>query len=347
MHKVKRLILTLSLVMLIALVGILPTVYAAAPTYINVADTYTVNGSLNAQYLDGTSHPVVLPATLIIGSDTSATSGVISSASIIINGSTIALTGLVGYGTKPYISLKGTDSKGITITVNGKVTAVGETIKKISGRIDGFITSEGENGAGWGGGGTGVFSLAQANSGSYSSKLDATSALQYVEFTNPKNTMKLSDTEALVAGKLSFYYYLSATPGPQIGLRFTSANGIGHVDVTVMLQSAASIGAWTKYDVTSASTRCVFYGNDDTDGTGFAWNEVSVLTLADCLDLITAKNTSTTTCVTNPATWKLTDVLIDLYEVSARTCYVDNVKIGSYTYTLEPITISGGFTAKP
>jgi len=339
------LILGIFTALLITGINVLP-VFAVGPTYINIADTYTVNAKLSTHYLDGTTHPVGYASTLIIGTNTS-TNGIITSASIIINGSVVDLDGMVGPGTKPYLSLAGKDSAGTFITIAGRLITTDGAVKKISGSIDGFTTSDGQNGAGWGGGVTGVLSTAQANSGTYSAKLDATSGLQYVEFSNPKTPLKLSDTEALVSGKLSFYYYLSATPGPQIGLRFTSANGVGHVDVTVMLQSAASIGAWTKYDVTSASTRCVFYGNDDTDGTPFAWDEVSVLTLADCLDLIVAKNTGGTTCVTSPATWKLTDVLIDLYETSARTCYIDDAKISSYTYSLEPNAFSGGFSAKP
>jgi hypothetical protein len=341
-----RLILTGALVLLIGLVGMLPV--SAAPTYINIADTYATSGNLTAHYLDGSSHPAVKVSTLIIGTNTAASFGVIGTASLIVNGSTVDLDGFVGSGTHPYLSLAGKDSAGTFITVSGRVITKSGLVTSISGKIDGFITSDGQNGAGWGGGGTGVFSIVKANSGTYSALLDATAALQYVEFLNPRTTLKLRDLTALAAGRLSFYYYLSATPGPQIGLRFTSPNGVGHVDVTVMTQSAASTGAWTKLDLTSASTRCVFYGNDDVDATGFAWAEdATVLTLGECPALIYAKNTATTVNVggKNHASWELTDVLIDLYEVSARTCYIDDVLISPHTYTLEPVTCTGNFRA--
>ncbi len=349
MQKVKlglRVLVSVALSVVLVLTMVSSEVFATLE-YLDVQGTYEVRNTMPALYLDGTAHPVLPKGTLVITTQSSQT---ISAATLTMLGKTLTVTGLVGPGDRPRISLYGTDSVGTTVVMNGRITKSGAgAVTGISGGIDGFITSDGYKVVeSEGGSPLSAHSVVKANSGAYSALLTAGSGAGSVavRFNAPPNSLKLSGMVNLTTGKLAFYYYLSAAPGPQLELRFSGPNGVGHVDVTIMpAQGAnATTGSWYNQTISSASTRCIYYGNDDVDGTAFDWEtEAGNYTLAEIPALIDAE---TAMGGASAGTWRLTRVGIELWEAGSRTCYVDDVKIGSYTYTLEPTKFGGSFSAR-
>lgn len=320
----------------------------ATLTYLDVQGTYTVGAKVGTTYLDGTRHPNLNFDTLVITTQTNQT---ISSATLTTLGKTIALTGLVGAGERPSIALTGTDSVGTTLSIVGKITKnhAGE-VTGISGKIQGFVTSDGEKGTDSGGSSASASSVVQANSGTYSALLTkgtGSASSTYVQLRNPANRIKVSQLDTLTAGKLGFYYYASAAPGPQLELRFTSGT-YGVLDVTLMPAQGANCatGAWTAVNATSTSTRAIYYGNDPTDGTAFSWEEeAGNYTLGEIEALVNAE-TAMTAGDDSCSNWLLTRVRLELWEAGSRTCYIDDINVGGTVYTLEPATYSGTFRAK-
>lgn len=337
--------LVLALVLCLA---VLPA--QAVLTYLDVTGTYSVNAKVGTTYLDSTRHPNLNFDTLVITTQTDQT---ISVATLTTLGKTIALTGLVGDGTKPSITLTGTDSVGTQVSIIGRVTkdAAG-TATGISGKIQGYVTSDGEKGTDSGGSSTSASSVVAANSGTYSALLTkgtGSASSTYVQLKNPANRIKVSQLDTLTAGRLGFYFNLenAKTPGPQFELRFTSGT-YGVLEITVMPYQApyTGDGTWVECDLTSASTRAVYYGNDPTDGTAFNWEtEAGNYTLAEIEALVNAE-TAMTDGSDSCSNWLLTRVRIELWEAGARTCYVDDIDVGGTVYTLEPAAFSGTFRAR-
>ena len=365
-HRKLRVILPAVVMLALALSLTLPTF--AAVTYTDIRGTYNVtSGAVSAVYLDGSSHPRIPFGQLIITTVVNATR-IISDATLTMQSNkNISLCGCFGTGTRPYISLEGTDSDGTYVTINGRVSTNSTGAPKtFTGSIQGYVLSEGVKGIS-GGNGTADYSTVAANSGAYSALLTEgdSAGVCYLDFgswagfwTGPMVKMntgiKLSDLATLPQGKLSFYFNLqdTKTPGPFIGLRFTSADctdpsGAGHVDVTVMpYQSLTGNGTWMKCDIIANSTRALYYGNTPDDGTSFSWEIFGGNYNLGQMPAYINGNPIMLEHGASASSWKLTGVCVDLYSGEARTCYVDDVKIGSTTYTLEPLQFKGSLVAK-
>jgi len=357
-HKVLRVLLPGIMALLLVAAMVVPSAFAAL-TYLDVEGTYTVTGRIPVKYMDRTYHPnMPRDGTLTI---TTQTDQVISAATLTMFGEDVALTGIVGDGTRPYISLTGDDGTDTYLTITGRVNTRASAVTAITGHITGFIISDGEK---WTcGDGSAATSTVQAYSGTYSALLTAGTGADptAVIFHNPENNFTLSDMATLAASErdgLSFYYYASqATDGPQLMLRFApegstgslnmsywGGDGTSYVDITANpLKASTATGAWTKYTFTSASVTGAYFGNDPTDFTAFGGAYVS--TLAEIEADINAESAMTAggdTC----GDWVLTFVAVELYEAGARTCYIDDVQIGRRVYTLEPNQFSARFRAK-
>ena len=356
-HKWLKVLLPILLIVVIAAFTI--PVFAAAPTYLDVTGTYDVTKRVTTHYMDGTRHPSAIKGTLTI---TTQVDKAITDATLTTLGADIALTGLVGGGTRPYIVLHGTDSDGQFCTLYCRVRVDrNDNVTRLYGRITGYTTSAGTR---WvNGTGTSTVSTAQAYSGVLSTLLTgaADSGPVALIFHKPYNNLKLKylDTLAASSNGLSFYYYASqASIGPQVGLRFapkgsTGADNMGfwgegtttYVDVMVMpLQLGAVTTTWTKYTITSDSGVCVYYGTDGTDYTSYGGTPITTLGEVEAaINAEAAMLAGSDTC----GEWVLVMVTIDIYEVGVRTVYIDDVQIGRYIYTLEPSEFSSSFAAKP
>jgi hypothetical protein len=357
-HRVLRVLLPSIVALLLAVAMVVPSALATSP--IDVTGAYTVTGNISIKYLDGSSHPK-MPSDAVL-TITTQSGQVISAATLTTSGETVPLEGLVGTGSRPSIVLKSTSSAVDTfITINGRVSSSrGGT--RISGRITGYIASEGYK---WDLSDTGTaatYTGAEAYGGSgYCTLLTAGAGAgaECIQLNFPDNKFKLSDMTDLAASTrdgISFYYKLESgkANGPYIGLRFSPwwntvtdlFASVPHVDVTIgELYSATGDGEWTKYTVTSASTRIYYYGNDPVNFTSFGHPGDYLATLDLAEDSINT-NAAMTAHGANASDWVLTAVYIDLYEAGERTCYIDNVQIGRYTYTLEPLQIDTSFRAE-
>jgi len=356
-HKRMRVILP-SVVMMLALVAAMLPVYADALTYLDVTGTYDVSSRAVPRYMDNTRHPTTQFGELTI---TTQTGKAITVATLECLGADIALTGLVGPGTVPTIVLAGTDSDGTVTSIQGKVKAdaTGLAAASISGRIMTYVTSDGERKTN-AGTGTAVISAAAYHSEPLSALITqgAGAGSVGIQLNHPVNRLTLRNLATLKAGQLGFWFNLESakTPGPYIGLRFAPAGtadtdlfpavDVGHVDITVMpYQSLTGAGAWVECDLTSASGRAIYYGNDPTDETAFSWEEeAGNYTLADMEALINAE-TAMTAGGDNASDWVLTTVYIVLYEAGVKTCYVDDITAGGQVYTLEPNSYFSNFKA--
>lgn len=350
--KSPKIIIPSFLVLLLTLLAVVP-VLAAAPTYIDSEGIYYFTRNVKGTYLDGTSHPSMLKDSLILEINTQ-TDNVVSSASLLTGGEEIALTGFIGGGTRPYVTLTGT-TDGATVLLQGRISTDAGVPTGMSGRLTGHSLTYGNK---WddSADGTAADSTAQAYSGAYSVLLTAGTLTnpEAVILYNPTSNLRVSSLDTLAAGSngLSFYYYASqATNGPQMMLRFTPTtvfdtsyySSDAHVDVTVMpLQSGAATTTWTKYSVTSTSGPVVYYGNDPTDGTAF---DGLVATLADVEAAIDAE-AAMIAGTDSASNWKLSMVSVELWEGGARTVYIDDIQIGTKTYLMDPMRFEGSFRAR-
>ena len=351
---------SMALVMLMVLCLSMLPVYAADPqTYLDVTGSYDVSSRATPRYTNYTRHnPSVAFGQLII---TTQSGKVITDATLEHMGADIALTGLVGPGTKPTIVLSGTDSDGTNVVVEAKVTSnsAGE-VTSLKGRIMGYVTSDGyrfEDSAD----GTTAISVVTQYSGAISILLTAgtLASPETILFHRPVNKMKLKDLDTLATGKLGFRFNLQDTksPGPQMMLRFAPAGSTdqaywaagteGGVDITLMPYQApyTGDGTWKQCSITKDTISCVYYGLDPTDYTAFDGGGAGVK-LSEIEALINAEAAMTAggdSC----SEWVLTMVDVELWEGGARTCYVDDVLIDGKTYTMEPNSYYNAFKAKP
>lgn len=355
MRKRFGLIAVLGLLIL-ALVAI-PSVFAVdVPTYPDVTGTYTIGRYVSTKCLDGSRHPNIEFGELTITTQTQGT-GAITDATLTWLGGDIDLDGLVGTGRRPYISLTGTDSDGSFVSIYGAVRTDREgVVTAISGRIQGYLTSAGGRVAYDDPDGGTVIIYTGANSyGGYGYSTLFTVGSDpggiALRFNDPYTRMRARNLSTLSSG-LSFYYKLqtSQTGGPQLELRFvaptcTDPNGWGHVDISVHpLESTVGDGTWKQLVITSDSTPVTYFGNDPTDGTEFSKIGTGG-PLSDTLTKIDAES-AMTTGGDSAANWTLQRVAVEFWSSGVRTCYVDNVQIGRYTYTLEPAQFYGSFYAR-
>ena len=339
--KRKMAILTSVVALALLVITAFPPSALATVSYLDIDGAYTVMG-IQAKYLDGTTHVALPRSTLIINNTSAAVT-----ASLTGICADIALTGILGGGSNPFLSLSGTDSVGTNVSINGKIVKRGSTITGISCKITGYITSEGKHGTDSGGtsasayyvgansrGGEGYSTLLTKGTGNASST--------YVLFDNINTGLKVKNLASMPAG-YGFYYYLSAVPGPQMELHFESSNGIGWVDITVMPAQGqwGHASAWTHVALTSSLISTIYYGEDSIDGTAFDFAEGGK-TLGEMLALINAEAVMTGCKADN---WALTRIRFELWEAGSRTCYIDDVSIGGKVYTFEPMYFDGAVKA--
>ena len=339
---------------LVLAITMMPVYANGTLEYLDVTGTYDVSSRAAPRYMGNTSHQTVNFGELVI---TTQTGKVISAATLEHMGADIALTGLVGPGLHPAIALGGTDSDGTVVAIQGRVIpdrAVPTVAASISGRIMGYVTSDGSRIVYDGNGSAAISAAYHSEPLSTLITAGTEGGAIGLQFNRPVNKLKLRNLANLTSGQLSFWFNLqsSKTPGPYFGLRFAPAGetetglfeAVSHVDITVMpYQAYTGTGEWEECDLTPASGRCIYYGNDSTDQTAFSWEEEGgVYTLADMEALINAE-AAMIAGEDSASDWVLTAIYIVLNEAGARTCYVDDVTIGGRVYTLEPNSYLSSF----
>jgi len=181
--------------------------------------------------------------------------------------------------------------------------------------------------------------------GKYSVKLTQglTDASTYVTFV-PDEGVTLADLTSIAASpEWSFWYKFAATTanqmGPQLELDFTPATGNGHVEVTLMpLQNYNPPNTdWHKYNVTSTSTRVVYYGKKADGLADLNWDNTSNYSLATA-------ETAIITAEPAASTWELTGVRMELWNANnGQVVNIDDVTINGTTYALEPIILDTAY----
>jgi len=353
-------LLTLTLALIMAL-AVIPAHADWSLDYPDVEGTYLMAGGARPVDLDGTRHPRVGFNRLII---TTQTGKAITDATLEHMGTDIALTGMVGPGSRPTIVLGGTDSDGTVTAIQGRVLTnrAGEVVS-LSGRMMTYVTQDGSR---WddSADGTSEISVAAYHSEPLSCLLTGGTLAnpETILFHNPVSRMRLSQLANLRSDQLGFWFNLQDTksPGPQMMLRFApyergepttqtyyGGGTSGLVDITIMPYQApyTGDGTWVECAITSESAICGYYGNDPTDFTafdgGFAGENY---TLAEIEAAINAE-AAMTAGEDSASNWMLTMVSVELWEGGARTCYIDDVTIGGMTYSLEPNSYYAGFRA--
>ena len=338
------------LVMVVCLIGNALPINASTSTYIETEGAYTVTCNLVERVVDGTTGIVrVQNGTLTI---TTQTLGVISSASLTltnsgINAGVVALTGTVGVGTSPKISLVGS-ANGINVILNGQVQSSDDVATRITGKIDGFLIASGAASMASDESGTSAPSQVAQETGIESILLTQSSGAgsTYVQWTPQpgirlKDLTRVSETTYGLWEKLE----LNKSGGAQLELRFTSKdnvdpNGAGHVDVTLLAPKVGD-GNWTHVTYSQTST-AQYYGNDPIDGTAFdGGGNVALSTVVAAIDDEAAMGDD------SAQNWRLTRVRVELWDAGARTDYIDDVMINGRVNGFEPAQLSGSFWAEP
>ena len=136
----RRVLGVMAVVSLLFVGDVLPAM-ASVSTYQDTEGAYAVTCNIPERVLDNTTAITKAhDGTLTI---TTQTLGVISSASLVLgNVGTVALTGAVGVGTNPKISLVGS-AGGINVVLNGRVQTTSGNVTRITGKLDGFIIASG------------------------------------------------------------------------------------------------------------------------------------------------------------------------------------------------------------
>jgi len=351
-HRTLRLLVpTLTLALILAL-AVIPA-YAALE-YLDVDGTYTVSARTGGTYLDGTRHPRVNFDIMTLDNAAGTTSAVTGTLSNF--GEPLTLAGLVGAGSRPAIALTGTDSVGTNVVITGRVlkTRAG-VVTGIGGKIQGYVTSDGQKGTHGGAADTSAHSVVASHSETYSALLTqgAAAGACYVRFNNPATRIRLDQLENLRAGLLGYWFNLQVGegPGPQFELRFVDDDYVegdtdGHVEITIMAYQApyVGLGTWVELELLPTTISCIYCGNDPTDSTSFSMFEGGHA-LSEMEALINAE-VAMTAGGDSCSRWTLQRVGIEMWEAGARTCYVDDVTISGLVYTLEPATFSGSFRAR-
>ena len=317
---------------------------ATTTTFVTTAGVYTVTCDLAEQVLDGTTGIVrAHDGTLTI---TTANVGIVSSATLAIgNVGTVAVTGHVGVGASPKISLVGS-AGGIHVILNGRVTSVDGVATRISGHIEGYIDTSGAAGMS---GAAGSIVAAETGDASILITAGAQAGSKYVQWV-PQRGIRLSDLDNVVATKWGLWNNLqvSQSGGPQLELRFTSRDCVdpeaaGHVDVT-LLAPVTGTGLWVHKTYDQNST-AMYYGNDPVDGTTI-YNDAPAA-LSTIVEAINDESVMVGHDNATASNWILTRVRVELWDAGVRTCYVDDVMINGRVNTFEAAQLSGNFAARP
>ncbi len=355
-HPKLRIAIPSIAVAMVLLVTFVPIYADWSASYPDVEGTYLVSSGDVPKEMDNDRHPKIKFGQLVI---TTQSDKLITSAYLEHLGLNIDLDGIVGPGTRPSIYLYGTDSDGSYVHIQGKVKLNGAgEVTNIIGKITGLVTSDGERYED-SADGTSATSAVSYHSQPLSCLLTGgtLASPESLLFHNPVSSLRLSQLTTLIAGKLGFWYNLenAKTPGPQMMLRFAPKGSVtqsyygggtsGLVDISIMpYQGTTGDGTWKECRIDKDTVSCVYAGNDPTDYTAFsmftgghALSEMEALINAEAA--MTAGGDSA-------SDWVLTMVSVELWEGGARTCYIDDVTIGSQLYTLEPNSYSGSFKAK-
>ena len=345
-NRVLRLLALVS----ILVVSLVSPVWATAGVFEDVSGVYTVRANLRGKYLDGTTTDAVRAGTLTITGSTLTSRGVLAADTLALTGpGSLTMSGFVGTGAGPYISMVGSDADN-TVVLNGRIKTRGGNVTSISGRLDGFSAHSGGTLGDDPAGAAATWSTADSETGTVSALLTQAAAAgsTYVQWT-PQTGIHLSDLADISAEDWGLWYNLQNTKsgGPQLELRFTAPtninpDGVGHVDVTLLTPTTGT-GLWAERTY-NGTFPALYYGNDPYDGTAF---EIGVITLAEALDEINAEAAMLANGGFTADDWELTRVRVEIWEAGARTCYVDDVKIDGEVQSFEPVQYSGTFSVRP
>lgn len=320
---------------------------AATSATVNVSGTYDVICTLKVIDVNGQSLSRIETATLAITDDTVSTKGIISTSTLTITGyAAISLTGFVGMGSRPQINLSGSGTDAV-VSIVGRIQSSENVATGITGQITGTLEhSQGTLGAA-GGGATATWDVAKQYNGAVSAKLvqNGVEGSTYVQFV-PKRGFYIKDLDTITAG-FSVAHFLESEAGgwgPQIELKFqkkgtATPDGIAHVDVTLIPYQQDGTDAWVVTSMTSAATNCLYYGNDDVDGTAFDGPSGLLSAVEAAINAEGVLNGAST------SKWELTRVRVEIWEAVARDCWIDEVTINGTTYSFEPASVSGSFRA--
>jgi len=156
----------------------------------------------------------------------------------------------------------------------------------------------------------------------------------------PASTITLNTLTALNMPTFKYYMETSCQP-PALELHFEQAGGIGYVDVTVFAYGPAPpypSPAWPKtadiwYDTADTANKLTMSHYAVAYGVTSAGGSIAIETGSNPLSaVITAIKSQDTTA----ANWVLTRVTPQVGGEPAQTVYIDDVKVGTVTYDLEP-----------
>lgn len=317
---------------------------AATSATINVAGTYTLTGNIRVVDVNGKTQTALGSCTLVITDNTVSTKGIITTATLAVTGyDTIDLTGFVGMGDRPQLTLSGygddanvsivarmTSSEGVATGLTGKIYGDADHTQGILGHATDA---------------TATWDTSKQYNGAVSAKLvqSTNAGSTYVQFV-PKRGFYIRDLDTITTGFSVAHFLESETGGwgPQIELKFQKKNtstpdGIAHVDVTLLPYQQEGTDAWVVTSITSAATNCIYYGNDDVDGTAFDGTTGLLSGVEAAINAESVLNGAST------SKWELTRVRVEIWEGVARDCWIDEVTINGTVYSFEPASFTGNF----
>jgi len=320
-------------------------VLAAVPGYPNLAGTWNVTCRIAVRELDATRTDTIRTAVLTITDNTTTTKGVITTANIVVpTYGTLAVTGFVGQGYRPYLVLKGSDTE-LGMVFEGRVRLKASLPYSIGGKFYGF----GSHSQGALGddpvGGAATWSSVETHTGSIAALLTQAAAegSTYVQFA-PQEGIHLSDMDTILATDWGLWFDLenATNGGPQLELRFThpynvNPDGAGHVDITLLIPTAGT-GEWVNRTY-SPTFLGLYYGNDPWGGAAFSLGVPTALSGLEAL--IDAEAAMIANGPFLCGDWELTRVRVEVWEAGARTCYIDDVMIDGEVYSFEPVVFYG------
>jgi len=193
--------------------------------------------------------------------------------------------------------------------------------------------------------------IAQQEAGSYSAKLtkdgSGNAGSTHAQFEPTTVAVTLQDLQDDITGvQNGFSYYhresvVTVLNWTQFELRFEDPASDGWLEITcVPHQGIAGVVDWAQYIVVAATP--AGYGGQTPDGSSvFDWSLANDLTniAADILALFNAAEAGSGAAT---AAYILTRVRLELWEVDARSVWVDTVAIDGQAYAIEPGSVTPG-----
>ena len=189
---------------------------------------------------------------------------------------------------------------------------------------------------------------AQQEAGSYSAKLtkdgSGNAGSTHVQF-NPTTVaftfQDLADDVAVDAKGFSYYHresVVTALNWEQFELRFEQVGGDGWFEITGVRQGVAGVVDWNIHEIIGA-TFCGFGGQTPDGSSVFAWGAVvsyTVATAAGAGSVEDAFEAAEAGSGAGVYAYVCTRCRIELWEVDARTSWIDTVVIDGQAYPIEP-----------